>query len=214
VIVGDPLQLEPVVTVPFRAQQALRIDHGVAERWLPERCSVQTLADALMPVGTSLPDGTDEPRWVGAPLRVHRRCDEPMFGIVNRVVYDVLMVFGVPPSRGGPTLGSSNRPLPATKWLDVPSRQSEGNWVPAEGERLAEVLDYLARHGQEMEQVMVLSPFRAVAAGVRRIARRYPGVRAGTVHTAQGKEADIVFLVLGSDPARPGKRRDGTGGAR
>jgi hypothetical protein len=80
VIVGDPLQLEPVVTLPFQTQQSLRIDHGVAERWLPPRCSVQTLADELMPVGTWLPAGPYERRWVGAPLRVHGRCDEPMFG--------------------------------------------------------------------------------------------------------------------------------------
>jgi superfamily I DNA and/or RNA helicase len=57
-----------------------------------------------------------------------------------------------------------------------------------------------------MSQVMVIGPFRDVDRGVRRVARRYPGVRAGTVHTAQGKEADIVLLVLGSDPRRPGAR--------
>jgi len=107
VIVGDPLQLEPVVTLPFRAQQALRIEHGVAERWLPARCSVQTLADEGMPVGTYLTSGGGEPRWVGAPLRVHRRCAEPMFGVVNRVVYDNLMVFGVPATRSSPGRGRS-----------------------------------------------------------------------------------------------------------
>lgn len=47
VIVGDPRQLEPTVTVPFVAQQRLGSEFGVAERWLPSRSSVQVLADAL-----------------------------------------------------------------------------------------------------------------------------------------------------------------------
>src|SRR5262249_15876954 len=47
VVVGDPLQLEPVLTIPFRAQQAIRNDHGVAEEWVPGATSVQRLADRL-----------------------------------------------------------------------------------------------------------------------------------------------------------------------
>lgn len=36
--------------------------------------------------------------------------------------------------------------------------------------------------------------------------KTHRGLRAGTIHTAQGKEADIVILVLGSEPAREGAR--------
>lgn len=79
VVVGDPLQLEPIVTLPFTAQQALRAHFRVAERWLPGRSSVQRLADDVNPLGTYLPND-DGSVWIGAPLRVHRRCDEPMFG--------------------------------------------------------------------------------------------------------------------------------------
>ena len=199
VVVGDPLQLEPVITLPLRAQQALRTDHGVAERWLPGRCSVQTLADHSMPVGTYLP-GTDEPRWVGAPLRVHRRCAAPMFGVVNRVVYGGMMVDGITAARSCPTMGGGIRLPPDTTWLDVRAAQADGNWVPAEGERLAQVLTHLNYHGQDMTKVLVISPFVHVADGIRSITRRHPGLRAGTVHTAQGKEADIVVLVLGGAP--------------
>lgn len=203
VVVGDPLQLEPVLTLPFRAQQALRLDHGVDERWLPGRCSVQTIADHGMSVGTYLP-GADEPRWVGAPLRVHRRCAAPMFGVVNRVVYDGMMVNGVAASRVCPTMGDGDRLPPDTTWLDVPAATADGNWIPAEGKRLTQVLTHLNHHGQDMSKVLVIGPFVHVADGIRSITRRYPGLRAGTVHTAQGKEADIVVLVLGG--GSPGAR--------
>lgn len=36
--------------------------------------------------------------------------------------------------------------------------------------------------------------------------RAYAGLVGGTIHRAQGKEADIVILVLGGDPARPGAK--------
>lgn len=194
VVVGDPLQLEPVITLPFRAQHALLTDHHVDERWLPGRCSVQSLADHGMPMGTYLP-GPDGPRWVGAPLRVHRRCAAPMFEVINEAVYGGMMVDGVP-DRRCPTMGSGQLP-PESTWLDVPSTVNDGNWIPAEGERLTQSLKHLEHHRQDMTKVLVTSPFVDVIGKSRRIARGYPGLRVGTVHTAQGKEADIVILVLG-----------------
>lgn len=54
---------------------------------------------------------------------------------------------------------------------------------------------------------MVIAPFRDIARHVRQRADHYPGLVAGTIHTAQGKQAEIVILVLGSDPQRHGARR-------
>ena len=45
---------------------------------------------------------------------------------------------------------------------------------------------------------------RAVADRLCGIGASYPGVRAGTVHTPQGKEADVVVLGLGIDPGSAG----------
>jgi superfamily I DNA and/or RNA helicase len=53
----------------------------------------------------------------------------------------------------------------------------------------------------------VLSPFRAVARELEKRKRRFPTMEAGTVHRSQGREADIVILVLGGDPAQPGAKR-------
>jgi len=97
VAVGDPLQIEPVVTMPWGGQQALSRLYGVAAEWAPSRTSVQRLADQAAPYGTwlrtSTPDGSGRV-WVGTPLRVHRRCDQPIFDVCNRIAYDGLMVYG------------------------------------------------------------------------------------------------------------------------
>jgi superfamily I DNA and/or RNA helicase len=68
------------------------------------------------------------------------------------------------------------------------------------------ILAHLASIGFDFSQVMAIGPFRDVARQLAERARRHRGLRAGTIHTAQGPEADIVILILGSDPAREGAR--------
>ncbi|WP_213574899.1 DEAD/DEAH box helicase [Rhodococcus sp. USK13] len=197
VVVGDPLQLEPVVTLPFRAQQAVRRTFGVSERWLPAANSAQSIADRLNRWGTTLSDGENS-IWVGAPLRVHRRCDDPMFSIVNAIAYDDTMLHGRDPSPRDDHTPSA--------WIHV-TGPSSGHYVRAEHDVLREHLDRLRDNGHEMSEVIVITPFRQVASRIASLSDQYPGLSAGTVHKAQGKEADIVFFVLGGDPAKDGAKR-------
>lgn len=205
VIVGDPLQLEPVTTLPFTADQAIRLSHGVDEGWLSSRTSVQRLADRLTPLGTELP-ADNGMIWVGSPLTVHRRCDEPMFGVANTIAYDGLMING---TKAAHAVKFQERypNLPATKWIDIVSEASEGHWVPAEGRQLDIILRALSELNFDMSEVMAIGPFRDIARRLKERAEQYQGMVAGTIHTAQGKQADIVILVLGSDPQRDGARR-------
>ncbi|MFE7503761.1 DEAD/DEAH box helicase [Promicromonospora sp. NPDC057488] len=216
--VGDPLQLEPVVTALHSAQAQLRDHHGVSDTWLPDQQSVQTLTDRVTTLGTSLWRG-DEEIWVGAPLRVHRRCDEPMFSVVNDAVYRGLMIQGDPsrPDRFGllpedepaPEPPVLNRPVEQSLWLDVRSDATDGNWIPAEGDALAEFLhEVMRRHGLRAEDILVVSPFRVVADEIKKIAERVSkevtgnsDIKVGTVHVSQGKQAPVVFLVLGGSTA-------------
>jgi hypothetical protein len=199
--VGDPLQLEPVLSLPHTIQQSLREHYGLSDRWLPSWTSVQGLADAHTRFGTTLPGPEGAALWVGSPLTVHRRCDDPMFSISNRIAYDGLMINDTP-DRGDLLLPETGTVLTRSMWLDVRADGNQGHWIPAEGERLDGLLNHLRKHGFDMSEVMVITPFREVAAQLR--GRRYADLGgAGTVHTAQGKQADIVVLVLGGDPAKP-----------
>jgi hypothetical protein len=220
VVVGDPMQLEPVVTLPWGGQQALLRLFGVAEEWVPSRTSAQRVADRLARYGTLLPDPALPTvtaggaasladygvTWVGTPLRVHRRSDRPMFEISNEIAYDGLMVFGT----------RDRDPFPGRNgWFDVRSGDARGHWVPAEGDQLRTLLSELLAEGVDASRIRVLSPFRQVAAEAAGVHRQVFGESCsaaerrkwiGTVHTMQGKEADVVILVLGGNPAQPGAR--------
>ncbi len=106
-VVGDPLQIEPVDTLPRRLSNRLCEYFAVEPRlWVGPWASVQSLADRASPLVAVLGEG-DAARGLGMPLLVHRRCQEPMFGISNGVAYDGQMVFasGSPPP--GPWPGRS-----------------------------------------------------------------------------------------------------------
>lgn len=194
VVVGDPQQVEPVVTVPYVAQAKLRARFGVDERWLPARASVQTLADQLCPYGTHLPPvGEADPMWVGSPLLAHRRCDEPMFGICNDIAYDGMMIQAV---------DREEIDLPPSFWRDV-TGPAVGHWRPEQGRAARELVEELvSRWGLRPRDIFVISPFRDVARKLNGLFGK-SGVEVATVHTAQGREAEVVVLVLGGDPDRP-----------
>ncbi|WP_308405706.1 DEAD/DEAH box helicase [Streptomyces tardus] len=196
VVVGDPKQLEPVVVLPFTAQQRLRAHYEVAETWVPKGTSVQQLVDRTNTWGTWLPDTSSEEDelWVGAPLRVHRRCDDPMFAVSNEIAYGGMMVDGVG-EQGRADFTAASRSV----WWHVAGSEARGHWVPEEGRALKEAVARLLRNGLPDDELFVLSPFRAVSAEAVKLLRgTVPQDRIGTVHTAQGKESDVVILILGT----------------
>ena len=72
--------------------------------------------------------------------------------------------------------------------------------------RARKVLDYLGARGVPMTQVMALSPFQEVAEVLADLGRDDPGLGGGTIDDAPGGRADVVLLVLGGDPLRPGAK--------
>ncbi|MFD8061419.1 AAA domain-containing protein [Streptomyces cyaneofuscatus] len=212
VLVGDPLQLEPVVTMPSALQRRLLRAYDVDERWLPSATSAQAVADRTNRYGTYLPapDSDDDHVWVGAPLRVHRRCEDPMFTVSNQVAYGGLMVYGTAP-KAFPD--SECDGLLPSRWLntDDPGRPADAPWGERDRRAFVFVLDHLARNGVEVDRIRVIAPFRTLVAECKKVCRdradwtaEHLEERCATVHRAQGKEADVVILVLGG--GRPGAR--------
>ncbi|MBB6592705.1 DNA helicase [Ralstonia solanacearum] len=198
VLVGDPLQLKPIVSVSDAVLEHMRARYGVDPHWLPNRQSAQTLADEATSWGKMLgPAGRK--KWVGLPLVVHRRCDRPMYELANRIAYDGAMVYGTIAPRPDKETKAS---LPSG-WLHT-AGPSMGNWVPAEGDVLRQLLAALRADGVADDEISVITPFKAVR---QRLGGYLPAKMVhGTIHTMQGKESAVVVLVLGGNANSDGAR--------
>lgn len=224
VVLGDLRQLMPVVTMPEPLAEFLRGRHPLVDAvWSPMRSSLQSLADASMEAGTSIRDSVShEDVWTGLPLRTHRRCLSPMFEIANALSYAGQMVQMTPRIDDGRSaqscwydiVGKSYAPPVKVSKKGRKSRGPGGDpkMIREEMAWLRKLLkDFHADRINRGLSLFVLSPFRAVAEGAGRIIRelnlRDFNARAGTVHTFQGQEADVVILVLGSIPGSKGRRQ-------
>lgn len=203
IVVGDPLQIEPVVTLPNTLTEEICAYFGIeAEQFNAPQASVQTLADKASPHSARFSSGSGF-RDVGSPLLVHRRCDSPMFDISNSIAYANLMVQAKAPPEKTPVLGIS-------KWIDIVGETGPDKWCQSEGEVLLENLKILRQSGADAD-LYIITPFVIVQDNLRRILQA-SGVlegwvedpsnwvydHVGTVHTVQGREAEIVFFVLGA----------------
>lgn len=214
VVVGDPMQIEPVVTMPDTLTGAVCRHYGVdPDLYDAPAASVQTLADAATPYSADF-ENQQGTRTVGVPLLVHRRCQEPMFSVSNAIAYERMMVFATP-KRNSPirdTLGPS-------RWIHVQGRDRE-RWCAEEGQIVVDLLAQLRRAGVKPD-LYIIAPFVMVVEGMRRAiieARVLHGwiegdprlwiyERVGTVHTVQGREAEGVIFILGAQsPGRTGAR--------
>lgn len=210
VIIGDPLQIEPVMTVPRALVAELRKRDNVDARWSPVEQSAQTLADRTMRIGAWIGEARSSAGvWTGMPLRAHRRCIEPMFSVANKIAYAGQMVqANTNPAPFSCVLGKS-------AWFDVPASVSSEQVVPDEMACLKEKLLKLRESwptttDKELAKVFVISPFKKVSeecmnvfSGLGMRKKDWP-IDWGTVHRFQGKEAEIVFIVLGSAPGQAG----------
>ncbi len=221
VVIGDPLQIEPVVPMPPKLINTIFSQFEVStDEWAAPGVSSQSLADRVSWFGTSI-CCADGDIWVGSPLRVHRRCEQPMFSISNYIAYSGLMVYGTVKETSpiGNILGPSI-------WINIEG-SAESKWSEDEGKKALELLERLFASGIENPDIFFITPFRIVAYKLREMIRNHPRIskklpqkawewvseRVGTIHTFQGKEADTVVLVLGAPLESSAGARHWAGGS-
>ncbi len=227
-IVGDPSQIEPVITGDVKELRAA-LGKKVLLPFKGDVASVQRLADAVNPYGHLRSDSEDD-QWIGCPLVVHRRCISPMFDISNEISYQ------------GSMLNETANPkkdladsfyLKSSQWINVAGfeRGNRDHYVDVQGDRVYEIVEDAFRKtaaatkkkadgSGELEEcaipsLYIISPFKTVVSGLKNrlleetpegIAERawsaFAKLNIGTVHTFQGKEAHQVIFVLGCDTSR------------
>ncbi len=219
-VVGDPLQIEPVFITPPRLTHCLSsmVLSDDAPQWDPQKWSLQQIADRANPYGCSL-NIMQQPTWVGIPLWVHRRCMEPMFSIANAIAYEGRMIHGLESNQIMPL---AHKSLGHSQWVDAKGSCSEKQFVPAIAEQTIALLLKVTQSNTDLFSIYIITPFRAVKRKlleqIERHAKellsactvkksdlnRWKNGNIGTVHTFQGKENDTVILVLGGDQKTQG----------
>ncbi|WP_010305000.1 DEAD/DEAH box helicase [Kurthia senegalensis] len=190
--VGDPSQIKPVLTIPPSILTLISRHHDVNEKFISANASTQTIVDDASQFGYF----KNKEEWIGIPLWVHRRCNDPMFTISNEISYNGLMVQG----KDADSIGKA-------KWLHVEGKAID-KFVKEQAVRLKEEIQKMIEIDPKLkDDIYVISPFRNVAKKLENELNEINFVKkkgnkcvnVGTVHTFQGKEAKIVFFVLGAD---------------
>lgn len=207
-VVGDPSQIKPVLTLDSNTLCMLSKNFGVTEKYLSASASAQTLVDAASQYGFYRKQDRSEDSWIGIPLWVHRRCQYPMFTISNVISYDGFMVQGMKNN------GKAG-------WFDIGGK-ANNKYVEEQGEFLLQRIKKLMEQNpkiadkNEKDAIYVITPFSNVAYQLSQKLQKIHFTRyddlgkptnVGTVHTFQGKEASIVFFVLGADQQSSGAAR-------
>ncbi|PHM71796.1 DEAD/DEAH box helicase [Xenorhabdus sp. KJ12.1] len=223
-IVGDPLQIEPILTTspPLVERLCQDILKDEAENWNPGRLSVQQVSDLANKWGCIL-EVMNKSAWIGIPLWVHRRCIEPMFSLANQMAYNNRMIHGMDADK---ICSQSINNVMNNHWQASIGNQSEKQYCDSHGNDLITLLEKLLSANISLNSIYIITPFKSVKFALCELLeksnsilwRKYPSIKSkdvsnwkknciGTVHTFQGKENDIVIFVLGCD-------KDNKGGAQ
>lgn len=224
IIVGDPRQVEPVVTDDLKLLKSA-FKGEIYSAYKKKNISVQKCADLLNPLGNYLEENTDQAEWVGCPLVVHRRCISPMYDISNAISYDGMMKqqTALPSEEKKKTFVSSSC------WINVEGTEAghKNHYNQKQGQKAAEIVfqafSLAIANGREKPSLYIITPFTTVVEGIKKELlnawadqyQKNPGKvpskdtleewsddNIGTVHKFQGKEADQVIFLLGCDGSK------------
>lgn len=205
---GDPFQVEPVVTIPNELYYILDYKKRLPNIFHDSMLSAQVVADMQNKYGGLR--GEDKSIWVGCPLRLHRRCINPMFNISNKIAYDDKMFYFTENPKDAVVLSMDN-----SKWLDIKGEEirSGNHYIKEQGNKALDLfINALKANNNELPSLFIITPFRTVAHEMKKELSKYllslgklskddtekwVNQHCGTIHTFQGKEANEVIILLG-----------------
>lgn len=211
IIVGDPLQVEPVVTVPKELSKKFAEEFEIEASYRSQELSVQVLADSINPYG-GYREYSNGKLWLGCPLVIHRRCLNPMFSISNEVAYNNRMF-----KQSSDPKADILLLLKKSIWIDIKGKENgdKDHFVPVQGDKTIEMVLSAFELQNGFPNLYIISPFKTVANNIKSLLKKalhkhYPNYAqddiddwvdkfCGTVHTFQGKEANEVIIILGCD---------------
>ena len=217
VVVGDPFQIEPVVTISDVIVENVRKYFSFSNQQIDSELSVQTVSDRVNIFGMFLSDSKGDDLWIGSPLRVHRRCINPMFTISNSIAYDNSMFLS--------THEPKELPLKfKTEFIHVKGHVDNRHFTKEQATIVGNILVEEINASKKLPDVYVITPFKEISQELRKFLKesipyQYEGKninesktafskwinsRVGTIHTFQGKQADGVILCLGLDERTKG----------
>lgn len=212
VVVGDPLQIEPVVTIANALTNNISEYHQLNKINIHAQLSVQTMADRANGFGTYLQVGAVQ-QWIGIPLTVHRRCISPMFDIANEIAYEGSMYNATKTPEMVPILFKN-------QFIDCKGNVVGRHYVPEQAQIVSQLLLAEIAFLGALPNLFIITPFAEISYQLKvelavNLTRKNPTLHLdmindwlkshiGTVHTFQGKQADAVILCLGLDTKTQG----------
>ncbi|SHJ34528.1 DEAD/DEAH box helicase [Lutispora thermophila] len=211
IIVGDPLQVEPVVTIPKELLKRFAKEFEIEGPYSSEESSVQVLADNINPYG-GYREYSNGKRWLGCPLVIHRRCLDPMFTISNAVAYNNRMF-----NRSAEPKSDVVLLMKESLWINIKGREkgAKDHFVSAQGNKAIEMVLEAFALKNDFPSLYIISPFKSVVRNMKSLLKEHicsnfkdfneddindwVDKSCGTIHTFQGKEANEVILILGCD---------------
>jgi hypothetical protein len=203
-IVGDPMQLPPVITLRPRQEATVARDHRISASWLEQRRLSYRRHSAFHALATAA--GTE------LLLNEHYRCHPDIAAVANEQFYQRKLTVLTDVHR------QRRRPGRTITWSDVAgdARQAGSrSWSnEAEAEQVETEVRVLLRELSPDAEIGVITPFKDQCG---RLARRFADeqrVRVGTVHAFQGREADAIVISLAASPTMPSATLRRLGGGR
>ena len=204
IILGDPLQIEPVVNIPKELYKILDSKNQLPNLYHINTLSAQIIADLQNDYGEIRSNNN----WIGCPLLIHRRCQNPMFSISNDIAYDGKMF--------SKTKKSDKKRLifKESCWLDIGGSEisKENHYVEKQGKKVIEFVEAGINIQEDLPKLYIITPFKTVAEEMKKKLehelnskyhfykkdiKEWVVTHCGTIHTFQGKETDEVILLLG-----------------